>query len=466
MMRQRRDPQFDATPDEPLAVPMASRQGPDVLALVIAWSRTEPDRMGECALLTPGRPNIIGRGGPRPEDDGRRADFGRARPGGFEVGPPLAAPNLSRSHLRIEPRADGLWIQRRGKGSVLLDGAPCDEGPLTPGSTLVLANELVLLCERRPAEIPGPALSPATTLLTGGTDALGLTGESPATWRLRDQLRFAAGSGSPVLVVGPSGAGKDVVARALHQASTHRDRPFVVLGGATLDREDLDALSSRTDSPFVVIDELSDVAPEVQPLLTRYISSKANAPPPRPRIVATNSGPLTVATTSERHDRGAGPPETLRADLGSRFIHTVRVPGLDERRADIPLIGTAILVELAETQPEIRQRFFENGRPRLSPMLVDRLLRHRWHAHLRELTALLWTAMTTAREAWLDATEDVLAMLAAPPEPARVDLTSLDKKTVEAALAAANGKIATAARALGLKNRWVLYRLMEKLDIG
>ena len=57
-------------------------------------------------------------------------------------------------------------------------------------------------------------------------------------------------------------------------------------------------------------------------------------------------------------------------------------------------------------------------------------------------------------------------LVAAPPEPARVDLTSLDKKTVEAALAAANGKIATAARALGLKNRWVLYRLMEKLDIG
>lgn len=456
MTRQRRDPQFDATPDEPLAVPMASRQGAEVIALTLSWSRAEPERMGECALLEPGKGHIVGRGGPRPDDDGQRATFGRARPGGFEPGPPLAAPNLSRSHLHVDARPDGLCFQRRGKGTVHLDGVACDEGALLPGSTLVLANELALVCERRPAEPTGMGLAP-TTLHAHSTDAFGITGESPATWRLRDQLRFASGSGSPVLVIGPPGAGKDLVARALHLASAHRDRAFVVLGGATLGRDDIDALRARSDAPFVMIDEISDVAPEVQPLLARYIAQTASAPLPRARVVATNSGPLMVVA--------GGGPETLRADLTSRFIHTVRVPGLDERRSDIPLIGTAILVELAATQPEIGQRFFERGRPRLSPALVDRLLRHRWNAHVRELTAILWTSMTTAREGWLDATNDVLEMLAAPVEPPRSDPGGLDKKTVEAALAAANRKIAVAARALGLKNRWVLYRLMEKLDI-
>jgi two-component system nitrogen regulation response regulator GlnG/two-component system response regulator HydG len=84
---------------------------------------------------------------------------------------------------------------------------------------------------------------------------------------------------------------------------------------------------------------------------------------------------------------------------------------------------------------------------------------------VRELSAILWTAMTTATEAWLDATPEVMGQLDASPDTSFSDPNRLEEAAVREALEAAHGKIAVAARVLGLKNRWVLYRLMERFDI-
>ena len=476
MQRHRPDPSFDPTPDQPLGIPVPTSTVVDAYALTIAWSRTEPHRVGECALV-PQRAAIIGRGGPRPEDEGERSAFAAMRPGKVEAGGPLAAPTLSRVHVKIAAVQDGIVFERTGKGPVELDGMRADSGLVTPGSTLLLANELLVVCDRRAAQIPDSSLTRTPDFQFGRSDSLRITGESAVTWRLRDQIRFAAGSGAPVLVLGPPGAGKGLVARAVHSSSAGRERPYLVLGGATLTRSDLESLQARTDAPFVVIDEVSDVAPEVQPFLSRLIALTSSLPPPRLRIVATNSAPLVVASHVMSAGPGgssglAGPAESIRADLASRFILTVRVPGLDERRADVPLVARAILREIAAEQPEIGLRFFDawqpdalSGEPRLSSTLVDRLLRHRWQAHVRELSAILWTAMTTATEAWLDATPEVMGQLEASPDTSFSDPNRLEEAVVREALEAAHGKIAVAARVLGLKNRWVLYRLMERLGI-
>lgn len=472
MSRRRPDPSYDPTPDAPLGIPVPTTTAADALALVIAWSRTEPERVGERALIEP-RSMVIGRGGPRPEDNGPRVEFAAVRPGRTLTRGPLGAPTLSRLHARLWADHEGVEFVRTGKGHVELDGVRVDDGQLGPGSTLLLANELLVVCERRPAQPPDAALARTPEFPFGDTDPSGITGESAMTWRLRDQVRFAAGSAAPLLVLGAPGSGKDLVTRAVHSASAHRDRPYLVLGGATLTRADIDALQSRDDAPFVVIDEVGDVAPEVQPFLSRLISLVGSQPPPRLRIVATNSAPLNALPHAAAAAPGAAPPtDPVRADLASRFIHLVRVPGLDERRSDVPLLARALLREIAAEQPEVGQRFFDDwsarahlGAPRLSPALVDRLVRHRWHAHVRELTALLWTAMTTASEGWLDATPEVLAQLDAIPDPGFADPGRLDADAIRDALERAHGKVAQAARLLGLKNRWVLYRVMEKLDI-
>ena len=457
MKRKSHDPSFDPTPDQPLSLPTVAASVVDQLALVICWSRTEPARLGECAFV--GRaPVALGRGGPRSDDSGPRAEFLAMRPGRNKPRPPLGAPNLSRYHLRLVTDQARLTFERHGKGPVVRDGLPEDFGHAAPGSTLFLANELLFLCERRPTSFPDSALSRTPDFTFGRADAFGLAGESPAAWRLREQIRFAAGSGAPLLVQGPAGAGKDLAARAVHAASAWRERSFVLLGGATLGRADLDALQARADAPFVVIDELADVPSEIQPFLARCIALTTSQPLPRTRIVA-------MSTT------GLPSQEAPRPELASRFVLTIRVPGFEERTCDIPLVTRAILAEIAREQPEVGARFFEawdsatlSGEPRLSPALVDRLLRHEWQAHARELTALLWTAMTTAKTSWVDLTPEVLAQLEATPST-HCDPATLDARAVQQALDDARGRVAVAARKLGLKNRWVLYRLMEKLDI-
>jgi len=475
MPRKRPDPSFDPTPDQPLSMPVPTATAADAFALTIAWSRAEPHRVGECVLV-PQRA-VVGRGGPQPNEQGERSAFAAMRPGRVDVGGPLAAPTMSRVHVRLAAGPDGIAFERTGKGPVELDGERVDRGVVSPGSTLMLGSELLLVCDRRAAQIPDSSLTRTPDFRFGHPDALRITGETAITWRLRDQIRFAAGSGAPVLVLGPPGAGKDLVAHAVHSASASRERPHLVVGGATLTRADLEALQARGDAPFVVIDEVSDVAPDVQPYLSRLIALAGSLPLPRIRLVATNSAPLAVASHVMSAGPGgtsglAGPSESIRADLASRFILTVRVPGLDERRADVPLIARAILHEIATEQPEIGLRFFDGwnpsdhaGEPRMSSTFVSRLVRHRWQAHVRELTALLWTAMTTATEAWLDVTPEVSAQLETTSDNSYNDPNRLEEDAVREALAASHGKVAVAARLLGLKNRWVLYRMMERFGV-
>lgn len=467
--RMRSQPSYDATPDR-----ISGSTGHDLsdtpremVALTLAWSLSEPERVGETIVFEDDLPRLIGRGGARTDDGMARASLIRHRPGVPDRCPPLAGSSLSRRHVHLTPVADGLEVERLGKGSVVIDGEAADMGYLAPGGTLLMSNEVLFVCERRPLKLPEVSTS-ALAFPFGETDTAGLTGETPAAWKLRDQARFVAGSGSPLLILGAAGVGKEVVARAVHRASAWRDRPWVMLGGATLSRQDLDQITQRTDGPFVVIDELADVPAEIQPHLARTLTFSLGQPQPRARIVATSTGESAGA------GRDTAGLDSIRPDLLTRFVLRLSVPSLEERRADIPMLVRAILLDIAREQPEVTRRFFlgtddvlgDQVRtwPRIAPRLVDLMLRHPWKANVRELTSTLWLSMTTAQGPFLDATPEVVAQLRDGTERYN-DPNELDETIVRHALEASRGRVAVAARLLGLKNRWVLYRLLEKLDI-
>jgi transcriptional regulator of acetoin/glycerol metabolism len=120
----------------------------------------------------------------------------------------------------------------------------------------------------------------------------------------------------------------------------------------------------------------------------------------------------------------------------------------------------------AQTNPAIAARFFERRKgeiaePRLAPDLVVRLLRHPFTHHVRELERLVWLALGTAEADYIGLTPDVERELELSAE-SEVDATELDRDTLARALAD-NGRSPTrAAKALGLKNRYVLLRLLKK----
>jgi two-component system nitrogen regulation response regulator GlnG/two-component system response regulator HydG len=160
-------------------------------------------------------------------------------------------------------------------------------------------------------------------------------------------------------------------------------------------------------------------------------------------------------------------PELLKHDFLARFTHRISLPGLPERRDDVPLLLSAILRRAARDNPQIAMRFFErrNGQfaePRLAPDLVIRLLRHPFTHHVRELERLVWLALGSADADYIGMTPDVERELGESAESELIDTGELDRDTLAKALADNDRSPTKTAKALGLKNRYVLLRLLKK----
>src|SRR5262249_46639101 len=150
--------------------------------------------------------------------------------------------------------------------------------------------------------------------------------------------------------------------------------------------------------------------------------------------------------------------DSLKHDFLARFTHRVEIPGLTDRRDDVPLMLAELLRRTAHENPVIAQRFFERRRgeiaePRLSPDLVGPPLRHPLTHHLRELDRLIWLALGTAEADYIGLTPAVEAELKDSAESA-VEIAELDRETLARTLADHGRSPTRAAKALGLKNRY------------
>ncbi len=451
--------------------------------LVIAWSFEEPGRVGEVAWIPDrGAVRVLGRGAEAPEGGGLRLDWMRQRPGRNVPTAPLAARRISRAQLELEPRPSGLRVRSVGRCPMAVNGSPTDEAVLRDGDTVHLRNQLLLLVTRRPARLPAAGSWPSgSTPAFGHADPLGMVGEGPATWRLRERLGFLAPRPAHVLVIGPSGVGKELAARALHALSPRAARPLVSRNAATFPPGLIDAelfgnprdypnpgmrerrgLVGEADGGTLFLDEIGELPEDLQAHLLRVLDHGGEYQRLGESHARRADLRLIVAT-----NRGL---DGLKHDLAARLALRLELDGLDARRDDIPLLARHILAATAAADPAIGRRFFEGwGTPaataRVAPDLMDLLVRHRYSHHVRELHGLLWRAMSTSAGGVLKATPEVRAELDTGAADAR-EPESVTADDIRAALAAADGNRTHAAAALGLKNRDVLYRLMKKLDVA
>ncbi|MEZ4321484.1 MAG: sigma 54-interacting transcriptional regulator [Myxococcota bacterium] len=443
----------------------ADTPAPMSAGLVLAWSHREPQRVGEVGFVA--GPTVLGRG----DASGARVRFVRSRPGVEEDRGPLGSPSISRDQLELEPVGDGIRVRCVGRCPMRIDGAPCSEGVLEPGSTLELQNELVFVATHRVrdlAPIPDLPLHPF-----GQPDAYGIVGEGPAAWALRERVRFAASTDGHVLVLGQSGTGKELVARALHRASARADRPFVARNAATVPEGIVDAelfgharnypnsgmperegLIGEARHGTLFLDEIGSLRHDLQAHLLRVLDPDGEYTrlgESRPRRADLR----VVAATNAA-------PEQLKPDFRARFRVLLRVPALEDRREDIPLIARHLLAR-ASADPQLRGRFFDDrGEARVAPALVVALIRHGYELNVRELDALLWDAMGASGASYLGLPE----RLRADPEPGSDSpAPELDAATVLRVLERCDDNITEAAHQLGLPSRFALYRLLRKLGI-
>ncbi len=449
----------DTQPSDPTTDEDHAHASP-ALGLVIVYARAAPERVGEVAFFGVA-PTIVGRGDA--VTDLPRAAFVRQRPGRDEARPPLDDLSISRVQLRVRQRGDHLFVEQLGRAPLLLDGRSCGSAEIEPGDLVGVGAALRLLCVARPREL-APVPHPLHPF--GAPDGAGLIGESPALWRLRSELAFVAGTTGHVLVTGPSGAGKELVARAVHTLSKRARGPFVARNAATLPTGIVDAelfgnvrnypnagtparegLVGAANGGTLFLDELADLPPSAHANLLRLLDGDGEY---------HRLGEATARRAAVRFVGATNRPEALREDLVARFRHRLVVPGLGERREDVPLLVDAILRRASAEAPESLARFLdERGRAQVDAGVVVRLVRHDYSTHVRELERLLWAAMAESR-----APSIRWPPSEGPEGPAAV-APDADVVAIRGAMAACGGNVVRAARSLGL-SRYALYRLLRQ----
>jgi DNA-binding NtrC family response regulator len=495
-------PDPSRTQSTPLVEPASHASVKEVLHLVVAWSSDQPELVGHVAPVEAAR--VLGRGPLQPDDPAQRLLFGGHRPSQLEWAPPFTGAQLSRRQLLFTPGPDGtLSVTQMGRCPLRINGAVVQSGTVRPGDTVALQETLLLLVVARPAQwFLAPGLGRDVAFPFGAADAHGIIGESPAAWALRGAVAFAAKSSHHVLVHGESGSGKELAARAIHALSPRSRGPFVARNAATLPEGLVDAelfgnvrgyphaasperpgLIGEAHGGTLFLDEIGELRHDLQAHLLRVLDHGGEYQrlgEGRPR----RSDLRLVAATNR-------PPDALKHDLAARFALLLRVPGLNERREDIPLLLRHLLAAAARDHPDVAARYLERRGKRLDtavvdPYFVEALLHHELTHHFRELNRLLWVALSSGRHSYVGLTAELRAELHKQPErapeppvrgPSRLtgnepgetgpaQKPNIERADIEAALARTGGKIAPAARLLGLKNRHILSRLMVRHGIG
>ena len=205
--------------------------------------------------------------------------------------------------------------------------------------------------------------------------------------------RVAAGDAS-VLIQGESGSGKELLARAIHRASPRANQPFVAIncgaipetlleselfghmkGSFTGAIADQRGLFVAADKGTLFLDEIGDMPLPLQVKLLRVIETREVRP-----IGATRSTPFDVRIISATHRDLAREKEagTFREDLYYRLnVVTLKLPTLDERPEDIPLLAEHFLTKLAPRYGRDKASF--------SPEALEMLVKAKWPGNVRQL---------------------------------------------------------------------------------
>jgi two-component system nitrogen regulation response regulator NtrX len=236
---------------------------------------------------------------------------------------------------------------------------------------------------------------------------LSLIGSSPAISQLRHQIERVAPTGSRVLITGPAGAGKEVVARLLHTMSRRRDGPFVVLNCAAMHPDRLEdelfgverGLSDgaagrvgtleRAHGGTLLLDEVGDMPQPTQGKIVRMLQEQTFT-----RIGGSGQVQVDVRVIASTNrdlpaEIAAG---AFRQDLFYRLnVVPIRVPSLIERREDIPMLARHFMAQSAESQGLPKREIGEDA--------MAALQAYTWPGNVRQLRNVVdWLLIMTGGE--------------------------------------------------------------------
>ena len=290
-----------------------------------------------------------------------------------------------------ETHADLPVVMMSGHGTIETAVAAIKEGAYDFIEKPFTADRMILMVERAIEAARLRKEIQELKIRAGADDEL--IGGSPAINQVRQALEKVAPANSRVLITGPAGSGKEVVARLLHARSGRAQEPFVVLNCATMepDRMEMELFGAesgsgdgqgrkvgtfeRAHNGTLFLDEVADMPLETQGKIVRVLQDQTfervggNTPVQVDvRVVAASSQDLG-ATMS------AG---TFREDLFYRLsVVPIEVPSLRERREDIPPLATHFMDRAAKSSGQTPRVFGDDA--------MAALQAHTWPGNVREL---------------------------------------------------------------------------------
>ncbi|QGU33502.1 sigma-54 interaction domain-containing protein [Thermochromatium tepidum] len=280
-------------------------------------------------------------------------------------------PASARPPLVCQP-LDGSTVRTDGRAYVV-------NTPLTPGLVIQVLQRLQVESEPEPPS---------------GID---LVGQHPRMLNVKRLIAQVARTDATVLILGETGSGKEVVARAIHAASNRADKPFVAVNCGAIPSDLLEselfghekgaftgAFTARAGrfelagDGVLFLDEIGDMPLPMQVKLLRVLQERTFERVGSNKPIQTNA---RIISATHRNLEEAVAAGLFRQDLFFRLnVFPIELPALRERASDIPLL-------IANLEARLRE---QGGRPaRLTPRVLEHLSAQTWPGNVRELANLL-----------------------------------------------------------------------------
>jgi DNA-binding NtrC family response regulator len=298
-----------------------------------------------------------------------------------------------------------------------------------------------------------------------------IIGNSPPIQQLQQMIGRAAAVPSTVLIHGETGAGKELVANALHLQSPRHRGPFVVANCGAIVPSLLESelfghcegsfsgatkyhpgLFEQADEGTLFLDEIGDMTLDCQVKVLRAIEGKGFRP-----VGGTNDVHVDVRVVAASHKDLAKEVRAnrFRQDLFYRLrVIYLTVPPLREHSDDIPLLVERFLEKFANDS---------GRRKRLTPAALQRLQDHDWPGNVRELRTVLESAVMLTEAPEIDA-EDLRLHSTVIEQPMSLRLEDVEAWAIREALKRTKGNISAGARMLGI-SRETLSQKIKKYQI-
>jgi PAS domain S-box-containing protein len=305
-----------------------------------------------------------------------------------------------------------------------------------------------------------------------------MVGKSPAMQRIFENVQVVAKTDATVLIEGPTGTGKDFLAKVIHSASRRSAKPLVkvncaaipdtllesemfgyVKGAFTGAVQDRIGRFQAADGGTIFLDEIGDLPLALQAKLLRVIEEKVFF---RLGTSQTTKVDVRVISASNQSLERLVARKQFREDLYYRLnVFRIELPSLKDRTADVPLLIGHILRRLSTSKGVAPPEVSENA--------MQVLLNYTYPGNIRELENILEHALILCQESVLRR-KHLPDYLRQRPEAAgggreRGEISGSSERTrILAALRRHNGNRSRAARALGM-DRSTLWRKIKKLQL-